>query len=84
MMPRRIRSSLMLRTTLAVLVAAVVVGMVALALAGRVASRWERRRQLETMENQMDGVESVASAACFVEDRGLAEQIVWSLVLQGP
>jgi diguanylate cyclase (GGDEF)-like protein len=80
MMPRRIRSSLMLRTTLAVLVAAVVVGMVALALAGRVASRWERRRQLETMENQMDGVESVASAACFVEDRGLAEQIVQRLV----
>jgi diguanylate cyclase (GGDEF)-like protein len=79
----RLRASLMLRTLLAVLTAALAVGILALVLAGRVADRWERRRQREILEAQLDGVESVASAACFVQDRGLADQIVGRLVATG-
>jgi diguanylate cyclase (GGDEF)-like protein len=77
---RRIRSSLLLRTTLVVLGAVLVVCLVALALAGRIAYHWELGHQREAMEAQLDGVESLASAACFAEDRPLAEQIVNQLV----
>ena len=80
MIPRRIRSSILLRTILAVVAVAMVVGLLALGAAGRVASRWERVHQREAVEAQMDGVESDASAACFVEDKGLAAQIVTRLV----
>jgi diguanylate cyclase (GGDEF)-like protein len=80
MIPLRIRSSLLLRTLLAVVAVAMVVGLLALGAAGRIASRWERAHQREAMEAQVDGVESDASAACFVEDKGLAAQIVTRLV----
>jgi|GEM_PF-2417211 diguanylate cyclase (GGDEF)-like protein len=80
MIQLRIRASLLLRTTLVVVGLTLVIGLLALALAGRVAGRWELAHQLEVMGAQADGVESVAGAACFVEDRALAGQIVQRLV----
>jgi hypothetical protein len=79
-LPAGIHASLVLRTTLLVLGSALVVGVLALVLAGSIAERWERTRLTETVAAQLAGVASDAGAACFAGDQPLATQVVHTLV----
>jgi signal transduction histidine kinase/ActR/RegA family two-component response regulator len=74
------RTSLLLRTAIVALVVTLLVGLAALALAGRVAHRRETAHQREVMQALLDVVEPSASAACFAEDQALAKEVVRGLV----
>ena len=79
-MPGWIRSSLVLRTTLVVLVVAALAGFGTLIVVGRLTHRREREVQTQAMAALLDVVQPSASAACYVADKGLAEQVVQGLV----
>ena len=68
----RIRSSLVLKTTLLVLGVALGIGLVANEVAGRLARRYESERVRIQIGGLLAVVEPSASAACFVGDQRLA------------
>ena len=76
----RLRASLLLRSALVGLAVTVLVGLLALSLAGRIARRRETEHQRLVMEALLDVVEPSASAACYVEDRALAGEVVRGLL----
>jgi len=67
---------LVLRTTLLVLAAALVVGALTQGLVGRLVRRWEGERQRQALEALLDVVGPTAAAACFAQDEALAQQVV--------
>jgi len=79
-MAPRLRASVLVRTALVGLGVTLLVGLIALPLATRVAHRRELAHQREIMEALLDVVEPSASAACFVEDQALAREVVRGLV----
>ena len=74
------RTSVLLRTTLVVLVATLAVGLVAMRVAEKFGQRRVAEQERIALEALLDVVEPSASAACFVEDHGLGDQVVQSLV----
>jgi signal transduction histidine kinase/CheY-like chemotaxis protein len=76
----RFRASLLLRSAMVGLAVTLLVGLFALTMAGRIARRLAAAHQREVMEALLDVVEPSASAACFVEDRALAREVVRGLV----
>jgi hypothetical protein len=76
----RQRPSPLVRATLAFLGAAVLAGLLTEALVGKLAFRWEAARQREAIAAQLEPLAASASAACSVQDRALAGQIVSRLV----
>jgi signal transduction histidine kinase/ActR/RegA family two-component response regulator len=79
MLPR-MRASVLVRTAVVGLGVTVLVGLVALTVAGRVAHRRETVHQRQILEALLDVAEPSASAACFVEDQALAREVVRGLV----
>ncbi len=75
-----IRGSIVLRTTLVVLGATLAVGVLADHLAIKATRTRAVSQQREAMEALLDVVEPSAAAACFVEDKALAQQVVQGLV----
>lgn len=75
-----VRSSIVIRTTLMVLCVTLLVGFLADYIAYRVAEKRAISAQKEVVETLLDVVEQSASAACFVGDKTLAEQVVQGLV----
>ncbi len=76
----RIRSSLVLRTTLLVLGVALGIGLAANEIVGRLARRYEAARTQERIQGLIEVVQPAAAAACFVGDRRLAEETVKGLL----
>jgi len=77
------RDSIMVRILLILAVLTVLVGLAAILTGQRVARVREERRQQETLEALLGVVEPSAAAACFVEDRALAQQLVDGLTGTG-
>ena len=75
-----LRTNILLRATLVVLVATLTAGLFTLKIAERIGARRVAEQERVTMEALLDVVEPSASAACFVEDHGLGDQVVQSLV----
>ena len=80
MVKLRLRSSLLLRAFLAGIAVTALVSLIAVTVAGRIAHRREMAHQREVLEALLDVVEPSASAACFVEDQALAQEVVRGLV----
>ena len=76
----RIRSSIVLRTTLLVLGMAFGIGVVAIAIVGQLAQRYEEARAQVQVSGLMAVVEPSASAACFVGDQRLAQETALGLL----
>lgn len=74
------RSRLAVRTSCLVLGAALGVGLLADQVALRVARERVIAQQHAAMESLLDVVEPSAAAACFVEDKALAKQVVQGLI----
>ena len=76
----RIRSSIVLRTTLLVLGVALGIGVVAIAIVGQLAQRYEEARVQVQVSGLLAVVEPSASAACFVGDQRLAQETAMGLL----
>jgi len=76
----QVRASIVVRTVMVVLGATLLVGLLTLWVTNKFVLVREVERQQEAMEALVDVVEPSASAACFVEDRALAEQVVQGIV----
>ena len=76
----RIRSSIVLRTTLLVLGVALGIGVVAIAIVGQLAQRYEEARVQAQVSGLLAVVEPSASAACFVGDQRLAQETAMGLL----
>ncbi len=77
---RRIRSSIVLRTTLLVLGVALGIGVLVNGLVGRLAQRYEGARAQAQVSELLAVVEPSASAACFVGDQRLAQETALGLL----
>lgn len=77
---RRIRSSLVLRTSLLVFGVALGIGLLATELVGRLAWHFEQDRAQARVAGLLAVIEPSASAACFVGDRRLAEETAKGLL----
>ena len=77
---QRVRSSLVLRTTLLVFGVALGIGFLANAIVGRLAWRFETDRAKARVEGLLSVIEPSASAACFVGDHRLAEETAKGLL----
>lgn len=72
--------SIVIRSTLAVLGVTLLVGSFADFIALKITTQRTIKTQHEALETLLDVVEPSAQAACFVEDKGLAEQVVQGLI----
>ena len=76
----RIRSSIVLRTTLLVLAVALGIGLVGSEIVGRLARRYEIRRAQALVSGLLAVVEPSVSSACFVGNERLAEETAQGLL----
>jgi len=79
-MLQRIRTSIILRTTLLVLGVALGIGLLANLVATPIARRYETRREQARIRGLLAVLEPSASAACFVGDQRLAEDVAKGLL----
>ena len=79
-MINRLRTSIVLRTTLMVLGATLLVGLISMGAAERIGRRRVVEQQSEDLMTLLGVVEPSASVACVEDDPALSEQVLQSLV----